>query len=306
MNVLVTGATGFVGSHLCKELIQRGYYVFGLSRSGKIQNIQSLLNKKRFHLERGDIRDIDMLSSIVKDDNIKVIFHLATQLPHINDLNDPSLLVDINVRGTLNSLNVAYKNGVDKFIYASSMSVYSEPPKYLPVDEKHPVQPPTIYGASKLSGELYCHVYSKSMGITILRYAGCYGKGQPKHNAVPRFINQALNNKSITIYGNGTQSSDFVYVKDVVQGTLLALEKNMPGIYNIGSGEETNIRDLAKQIISLTNSKSKLIQVDVETDRPFRFALDIQKSRKVLGYFPLSVNEGLSKYISEFENNKSQ
>ena len=300
MNILVTGATGFIGSHLCKELIQRGYTVFGLSHSGGIQNIKSLLNQKEFHLQRGDIRDVNILSDIIKVNNIKVIFHLAAQLPHGEDINNPFLCFDINARGTLNLLNAALNN-VDKFIYASSMSVYSEPPEYLPVDEKHSVRPSTIYGVSKLEGELYCNVYSKAMNIVVLRYGGAYGKGQPKHNAIPTFINQALNNMPITIYGDGTQTSEFVYVKDVVQGTLLALEKNKTGVYNIGSGEDMRIRDLAKRIIEHTNSKSEIVLVDKDTDRPFRFVLDITKSRKVLGYSPQSVNEGLSMYISEFD-----
>jgi UDP-glucose 4-epimerase len=301
MNILVTGATGFMGSHLCRELIQRGYTVFGLSHSGRIQNINSLLNQKEFHLQRGDIRDVNTLSEIIKVNNIKVIFHLAAQLPQGEDLNNPFLCFDINARGTLNLLNAAYLNGVDKFIYASTMSVYSEPPKYLPVDETHPVQPSTIYGVSKLEGELYCNVYSKAMNIVVLRYGGAYGNGQPKRNAIATFINQALNNMPITIYGDGTQTSEFVYVKDVVQGTLLALEKNKTGIYNIGSGEEMRVRDLAKRIINFTDSKSEIVLVDKDTDRPFRFVLDITKARKDLGYSPQSVDESLSMCISEFD-----
>ena len=298
MNILVTGATGFIGSHLCKELIKRGYTVFGLSHSGGIQNIKSLLNQKEFYLQRGDILDVNILSDIIKVNNIKVIFHLAAQLPHGEDINNPFLCFDINARGTLNLLNAALNN-VDKIIYASSMSVYSEPSKYLPVDEKHPVQPSTIYGVSKLEGELYCNVYSKAMNMVVLRYGGAYGKEQPKHNAIPTFINQALNNMPITIYGDGMQTSDFVYVNDVVQGTILTLEKNKTGIYNIGSGEEMSVRDLAERIINFTDSKSEIVMADKDTDRPFRFVFDITKSRKDLGYFPIPINEGLKRYIAE-------
>ncbi len=282
MNTFVTGATGFIGSHLCKELIQRGYTVFGLSQSGRIHNIKSLLNQKEFHLQSGNIRDVRILSDIIRVNNIKVVFHLAAQLPQGENLDNPFLCFDINARGTLNLLNVAYLNGVNKFIYASTMSVYSEPPKYLPIDEKHPVQPSTIYGVSKLEGELYCSIYSKAMNIVVLRYGGAYGNGQPKHKVVPAFISQALYNRPITIYGDGTQTSDFVYVNDIVQGTLLALEKGKTGVFNIGSGEDMRIRDLAEQIIELTNSKSEIILTDKGTDRPFRFILDIAKARKNL------------------------
>ena len=301
MNTLVTGTTGFIGSHLCKELIQRGYTVFGLSRSGRIHNIKPLLNRKEFHLQIGNIQDVRFLSDIIRVNNIKVVFHLAAQLPQNKGLDNPFQYFDINARGTLNLLSAAYLNGVDKFIYASTISVYSEPPMYLPIDEKHPVQPSTIYGVSKLEGELYCNIYSKTMNIAVLRYGGAYGNGQPKHKVVPAFISQALNNRPITIYGDGTQTSDFVYVGDIVQGTLLALEKSKTGVYNIGSGEDMCIRNLAERIIELTNSKSEIIFTNKSTDRPFRFVLDITKARKELGYSPRSINEGLSMDISEFD-----
>lgn len=300
-NIFVTGATGFIGSHLCKELIQKRYNVFGLSPSDDFQNIKPLLKQKKFHLLKGDIRDLNFLKRIIKKHQIKTIFHLAAALPYDNDLKDPFLLLEVNVRGTLNLLNAAYLNGVEKFIYTSSSSVYSEPSEYLPVDENHPTRPSTIYGISKLAGELYCNAYSKTMNITVLRYCGAFGKGQDKHYATYRFVKQALKNESITIYGDGKQSSDFTYIGDIIQGTILAMEKNKPGIYNISSGEETSIRDLAKKIIGLTNSKSKIILTNKNTNRPFRFFLDTKKARKILGYSPFSFDEGLSKYISKIK-----
>jgi len=275
MNTLVTGATGFIGSHLCKELIRRGHTVFGLSRSGRTHKIKSLLNQKEFYLKKGDIRDERMLSEIIKDNNIKVIFHLAAQLPQDDDLKNPFLCFDINVRGTLNLLNAAYLNDIDYFMYGSTMSVYSDPPDYLPVDEKHPVRPSTVYGVSKLASELYCNLYSKFINMIIIRLSGVYGWGQSKHNAIPRFINQALNNRPITIYGDGTQTSDYVYVKDAIQAILLAWEKNKTGTYNIGGGEEISVKDLAKRIVNSLNSKSEIVLTGRDTNRPFRFFFDI-------------------------------
>jgi len=304
MNILITGVSGFIGSHLSEELLQRGYSVFGLSQSDKTDNIKTLLNHKEFHFQKGDIRDINLLRNIIKDKNIKGIFHLAAILSYNNSLNDPFLFFNVNTGGTLNLLNAAYQNGVERFIYASTMSVYSEPPEYLPIDEKHPTQPATVYGVSKLEGELYCNLYSKSMDISVLRYCGVYGEGQHEHNAIYRFINQALNNEPITIYGNGTQTSDFTYIKNIVQGTILAFEKNKPGVYNIASGEEVSIRDLAKRIINLTNSKSEIILTNTAINRPFRFVLDIKKAREILGYSPLSLNEGLSRYTYQIMRNK--
>ncbi len=300
MNILVTGGTGFIGSHLCKELVQRGYQVFVLSHSGRTDNIKSLLSQKEFHLQVGDIRDLTMVSNAIKNYNIKVVFHLAAQLPNDGSLSNPFLYFDTNAKGTLNMLEAAYLNGVEKFIYASTMSVYSEPPKYLPVDENHPVEPSTIYGVAKLTGELCCKIYSKTMGIVVLRYSGAYGRGERKTNAMFRFVIQALASEPLTIYGDGTQTTDFVYIDDVIQGTLLAWEKNKPGVYNIGSGEEISIRELAERVVDLTNSKSEVVLAGRETERPFRFFLDIKKPRKVLGYSPRSLDEGLRTYLKEF------
>jgi len=300
MNILVTGATGFIGSHLCKELVRREHQILALSCSGRTDNIKSLLPQKEFHLLIGDIQDSDTIRDIVKKNHIKVIFHLAAQLPNGNNLDNPYLCFDSNARGALNILNAAYQSGVDKFIYASTMSVYAEPPEYLPVDESHRAQPTTIYGATKLAGELYCNIYSKAMNIIVLRYAGAFGRGERKSNAIPTFINQALNNKPITIHGDGTQTSDFVCIDDIVQGTLLAWESDKPGVYNIGSGQETSVRELAHRIIDITNSKSELVLTDRETERPFRFFLDIAKAQKALRYSPRSLNQGLHAYIRNF------
>ena len=302
MNILVTGATGFIGSHLCRELVRRGYDVFALSHSGRTHHIKSLLPKKEFHLQTGDIRDADMMRSIMKDNNIKAVFHLAARLPDGDSLSDPFPSFEVNARGTLNTLHAAYRNKVDRFIYASTMSVYSEPPQSLPVDENHPTQPPTAYGATKLAGELFCHLYSKTMSIMILRYAGPYGQYESERTAVHNFTSQALSNKPITIYGDGKQTSDYVSAEDAVRGTILAWEKNQPGVYNIGSGEETSVMALAKKIVNLTNSKSEITLTDVATERPFRFVLDIAKARKILGYSPRPLDEGLRDYIKEFNS----
>jgi nucleoside-diphosphate-sugar epimerase len=299
INILVTGATGFIGSHLCKDLVGEGYNVFGLFLEGKKQNVSFLLKEKNFHLLKGDVRDFKEINKIIKGKKIKIIFHLAATLPKENDIEEPFRLFEVNAKGTLNLLNIAYRNKIRKFIYASTSSVYSTPPEYLPVDEKHPTFPSTIYGASKLEGELYCNIYSKKMDIMVLRYCGAYGIGQDEHYATYRFVKQALNNESITIYGDGSQSTNFTYIGDIIKGTILAMKKNKPGTYNISSGQKTSIKDLARMIIKLSGSKSKIIFSNKKTDRPFHFTLDIKKSKKELNYFPLSLEDGLRKYIDE-------
>lgn len=305
MNVLVTGATGFIGSHLCRELLQRGYRVFGLSRSGRTQNLGAVLNHKEFHLLRGDLRDADVVRNMIGDCDVRACFHLAAQLPQLGDSEDPFSSLDINAVGTLNLLQAAHLGSVDRFIYASSIDVYSEPPQYLPVDEKHPLQPSTVYGLGKLAAELWCGSYSSAMNIVVLRCSIVYGQGQEKARAISRFIEQALQHRPITLYGDGTQSNDFVHVKDVVEASLLALEKEKTGTYNIGSGEEVSVMDLAKRIVHLTGSEAEPILAGRESNRPFRFALDITRARETLGFSPRSLNEGLLEHIGEMTGGMS-
>ncbi len=301
MNILVTGATGFIGSHLCREMVRRGNSIFALSHSGKTDKVQQLLQEKRFHLLTGDILDADMITDIIRDNGITDVFHLAARLPDGDSIDDFQAFFDTNTRGTFNLLQAASRSKVDSFVYASTIDVYSEPPGYLPVDEKHPAKPSTIYGVTKLTGELYTSLYADKMSMMILRYAVVYGKFGPEKNAIPVFTKQALHNDHITIHGDGNQSNDFIHVDDVVTGTILAWEKDMPGIYNIGSGQETKVIDLAEKIKSITGSKSEMTFTGDNTEKPFRFVLDIGKSRKILGWSPRSLDEGLSQYIKEYK-----
>jgi len=299
MSILVTGATGFIGSHLCRELVRHGLNVYGQSYSGNTANITALLQEKNFHLVIADIRDSKASYRLMEDNNIEVIFHLAAQLPQITDFDNPFLSFDINARGTLNLIHAAFLNNIDRFIYSSSIDVYSEPPLYLPVDEKHSTRPHTHYGIGKLEGELYTQLYERRISITVLRYSIVYGRGGKQGGAVNQFIHHALKNEPLRINGDGEQSNDFVYVKDVVKANLLSLEKNEPGIFNIGSGEETSIKALAQSVLQLTGASSEIVFTREETNRPYRFALDISRAKQTLGYQPHSLRQGLAELILE-------
>lgn len=275
--VLVTGSTGFIGSHLTKALKKRGYDVVEFE---------------------GDIRKKKDIEKIPKD--IDGIFHLAAILPYRKSTIKE--IFDVNTWAINNLIMNSWI--YSKIIYTSSISVYSEPPKYLPVDEIHFTRPSTLYGISKLMGEFYCRFTTSYLDPIILRYSGVYGLGQHQHEAPYRFIKQALANKPITIYGNGNQSSDFTYIDDIVEGTILAYEKNKPGIYNLTSGEETSIKKLAETIIKITGSKSKIKYINKPSDRPFRFYCDISKAKKTFGYNPRSLKEGLKEYVKKMEATK--
>lgn len=297
MSILVTGATGFIGSNLCQELVQRGDKVIGLTRSGNTRRITTLISNRNFNLYTGDIQDTSAMCRILKDNQVKTIFHLAAHLSNGINLDNPQPYFDINTRGTLNMLNAAYTCGAAEFIYASSMSVYSEPPQFLLVNEDHPTQPDDLYGATKMAAELFCRAYAESMNVVVLRYAGVYGPGCRESDAVPVFMKQALSDQPLTVYGSGRQSSDFVYIDDIIQGNLLAWEKHVAGVYNIGSGRETSVNELAAMILKITGSRSKVILTGKETKRPYRFVMDIAKAKGELGYTPHSIEEGLRRYM---------
>ena len=299
-NILVTGATGFIGSHLCRELVGQGSLVFGLIHSDNTENIKSLLQKNNFHPVRGNIEDVEGLSRMMKESSIDTVLHLAARLPHEDDRMNPYLSFDVNIHGTLNLLQAASVNRVPQFIYSSSIDVYSDPPEYVPVDENHPTRPRTDYGIGKLTGELYASRYSGTMGVTILRYSIVYGKGGKLGGAVNRFIHQAQSNQPMTINGDGSQSNDFVSIGDVVRANCLALDLNKPGIYNIGSGEETTVKNLARTIIELTRSSSEVRFTGEESNRPFRFSLDINRAKEALGFESTPLRRGLAEYISQF------
>ena len=292
MNILVTGASGLVGYHLCKRLVTEGYQVIGLVHNRVNPFTKTLLKSSNFKTYTGDIRKASVPYVAISRNKIKTVFHTAAQLPYTPDKD----LVGVNIRGTLNLLNAAYLNDVEEFIYTSSMSVYSSPPSYVPVDEMHYTQPLNIYGMTKLAGELTCSSYD-SMKVIILRLAGVYGVSSEENRVINSFIHCALNNQPLIVDGDGMQSSDFVAVDDVVQGVLLAWQKGVVGTYNISSGQETSLMELAKCIVGLTSSKSEIIATDKVIDRPFRFFLDITKAKKEFGYNPISLVDGLRSYL---------
>ena len=305
MKVVVTGGCGFIGSNIAEELIKKHYVVVidDLS-TGRIENIQSLQDKENFEFVRGNITDLGLLKQIFED--VDCIFHQAA-IPSVQrSVENPLDTNEANIKGTLNVLIAARDCGVKKVVYASSSSVYGDTPE-LPKKENMKPNPQSPYAVSKLTGEYYCKVFSDIYGIkTIcLRYFNVYG---PKQNpaseyaaVIPRFINRVLNNQPPIIFGDGNQTRDFTFVKDVVKANILAMEKNVEGVFNIAYGQQISINELANKIMEIVGVKLNPVY-DKPRPGDIRNSLaDISLAKQKLGYMPeYSLEKGLEVTIRWF------
>jgi len=294
MTILVTGASGLIGSHLCHKLAEEGRDVVGLVHSHLISVRPNL------RVDVCDMVDHDDVSTRLALYKPDTVFHFAAHLPSTPNPD----FVKVNVIGTSNLLDVCSRKGVKNFIYASSMSVYSAPPGYLPIDEKHPTRPDDVYGKTKLIGELLCECYSQVMRIITIRFSSVFGPGDNARVAY-YFMQSAISGQPIQVDGDGSQSSDFIYVDDAVRGAILALEEGESGeVYNIGSGQETSVLELANLVAGLGSPSVEVKLSGKPATRPFRFVADISKAKTELGYSPSSLVEGLREYRDKINDKK--
>ena len=303
MRLLVTGAIGFIGSHLCEGLLAAGHEVWGISRLTKTGNVAETQNHQNFHLLRCDITDSDELQAIFHRNKFDAIFHLAARLS-TQPADDPFPYFETNVKGTLNILRTAHMEDVRNVVYSSSMNVYGVP-EYLPVDEGHPTKPVNLYGLTKLMGEMSCQLYARIYGFKaiILRYSGVFGPGKAG-GAIFNFVDKALRNEPLVIFSDGSDVWDTVYVKDVVAANILALA-NIDRLgfesFNIGIGKGINITDVANKILGLTGSAAKPTFGSAPSLPTFVY--NISKAENMLGFTPTTFDECLKEYV---EQEKSQ
>lgn len=297
---LVTGGAGFIGSNVVGELLKNSYQVVVLDdfSTGHKENLKLFSGVK---ILQGDIRDEKILEQAL--DKVDVVFDLAASVGNVKSLEDPSFDSDVNVLGTLNILAQARKRGVRKIVYSSSAAVYGEP-HYLPIDEKHPINPDSFYGVSKLAGELHCLCFSKiyDMDIIALRYFNVYGRNQRYDvygNVIPIFTTLLSKKGFFTIYGDGEQTRDFVNVDDVVQANLLAAEaQGVRGVFNVGSGQSLTVNELSRIIQDLSGISVKVNYVPSRKGEVKHSSADISAAKELLGYKPkVSIADGLKDYI---------
>ena len=245
-NILITGGLGFIGSHIADELIPNNTVTILDNKStGKIENLKEP-NHKNLTIIEEDINDAD-LNTILKD--IDYIFHLAAMASVPLSVDDPIGCTKNNVNATIKLINAAKDEGVKKIVFSSSSAVYGEN-RNMPLKETEPMMPTSPYAASKASCEVYINSFTESYGLnaTSLRYFNVFGPKQDKNSqyaaVIPNFISAILENEQPVIYGDGEQTRDFVYVKDIVKANIAAAESGYNGVVNVASGKKITINKL--------------------------------------------------------------
>jgi len=300
--VIVTGGAGFIGSHLTELLLSRGYRVIIIDdlSTGKKANIEPLLKSMRVEFIQGSITDPPLLQNLFQ--GVYYVFHQAA-IPSVpRSIQDPLSTNKANITGTLNVLLAARDNNVKKVIYASSSSVYGDTPT-LPKREDMVSNPQSPYALTKLVGEYYCYIFHQiyDLPTICLRYFNVYGPRQDSDSqyaaVIPIFIARVSQNKPPIIYGDGEQTRDFTFVKDVIQANIIGAESDACGVFNIGRGENNTINDLAKTI---TRIMGKDLQSEYQAPRPgdVKHSLaDISRARAIGYESQYSLDKGLRETI---------
>ena len=312
MKCLVTGGAGFIGSHIVRRLLERGYETVCLDNfdptydiNTKKGNIAPFLENNNFELIQGDIRDREVLKDTITD--IDYVFHEAALVSVIESMENPVKTIEINTIGTFNILDAALSGGVKKVILASSAAVYGNSP-VLPKKENFTPVPRSPYAISKLDCEYAARIFYEENGLktTSLRYFNVYGPGQdpasPYAAAIPIFIKMALKDENILIYGDGTQTRDFVFVDDIVQANELVASKGDGRTFNVANGTATSINEIAEQIIKQTGSKSSIVYTTERGGDIKHSIADITEIRKI-GFKPeYNMKKGLKETVGWFRN----
>ncbi|OVE34515.1 UDP-glucose 4-epimerase [Priestia aryabhattai] len=303
MKAVVTGGAGFIGSHLVEELIRQDFNVHIIDNliSGKYDNIHPLAT---LHIE--DICS-DKAKQIILDEKPDVVFHLAAQADVSRSIQDPQYDADVNVQGTINLLEACRDASVNKFIFASTSAVYGNLQKEL-ITEQDLTLPVSYYGLSKLTAESYVRLFHYLYGLqyTILRYGNVYGPRQtPKGEGgvVAVFLERLKKGLSFNIHGDGEQTRDFIYVKDIVQANIAAIEKGNQEIVHASTTKKTSVNDLLKNLEYIHGSNIDVVYTEGRPGDIKHSCLDSKKARQLLNWSSkVSVLEGLKEtYIFSSE-----
>jgi UDP-glucose 4-epimerase len=306
MRTLVTGGAGFIGSNLVDALVQRGDEVTVVDdvSTGKRHNLDQALANAQAQLVELDIRDDEAVNAAMERARPETVFHLAAQIDVRKSVQDPANDSRINVEGTVNVLRAAHAHGVLRFVNTSTGGAIYGEGQIIPAPEDHPVAPEAPYGLSKFCAEQYCQLFTRLHGLpTIsLRYGNVYGPRQDplgEAGVVAIFCGKLLEGDKPTVFGDGLQTRDYVYVSDVVDANLKAAETQTTGAVNIGRGVETNVLEIVEALAAHADG---VFEPEHAPERPGevrRIALDTTRAKQELGWEATTgLEEGLERTLA--------
>jgi UDP-glucose 4-epimerase len=308
MRFVVTGGAGFIGSHIVEALVGRGDEVVIIDNlfSGKIENIRHLLGNPKLTFLEGSITDQSHLQKACT--GADGIFHQAAITSVPRSIKDPLMSNETNVTGTLNVLVAAQKCGVHKIVYASSSSVYGDTPT-LPKRENMVPNPKSPYAVTKLAGEQYLHAFHElyDMNTVSLRYFNVFGPRQDPNSeysaVIPKFITRILCHESPLIHGDGTQTRDFTFVKDVTQANIRAMDSSAQGIFNVAYGSRISLAGLAHTVMDIIGEDLPLEYGPPRAGDIHDSVAEISAAQKAFGYTPkFTVKSGLQETVRWYQN----
>ena len=315
MRVLVTGGAGFIGSHLVEQLLAAGHDVailddFNDFYDPQIKRANIAAVAKNVAVHDVDLRDGNKVATLFGKEKFDVVAHLAARAGVRPSIQQPKLYYDTNVAGTLHLLEGARTSGVERFIFASSSSVYGAAKKVPFSEEEHLTQTLSPYAATKIGGEFLCSTYSHlyKLRTVALRYFTVYGARQRPDLAIHQFTRKIYDGESIDQFGDGTTRRDYTYIDDITQGTVAALSYDGPmfDVFNLGENDTIQLKDLIAAIENALGKKAKVNRLPEQPgDMPLTCA-DISKARKLLGYNPKTkFDDGLPRFVDWFLKSRS-
>jgi len=312
--ILVAGGAGFIGSHIVDKLLKVGMEVTVLDNfsTGRMGNLAQHKHNKNLHIVKGDIRNAKQAKAAIKD--IDAVFNDAAVVSVRLSVDNPILVNEVNVNGALNLLKASADSDVERFVQASSASVYGDA-ETLPISEDTLLKPISPYAVSELAAESYAMAFHKAYELqtVCLRYFNVYGPRQsysPYTGAITLFIDQLLNNKPLTIFGDGEQTRDFVYVEDVASANMLALtvKEAVGEVFNIATGTATSVNTLIKTLAKFVGrGKTKPLHAKPKVGEIKHSVASIEKARRILDYKPIfTIDSGLEQLVKWYTSKPTQ
>lgn len=326
--IVVTGGAGFIGSHLCEALLQKGHKVINIDcfndyydpaiKRNNVKEALKLVEKLKlvddsYKVEEGDFRNLEFLNRVFDENQVDIIVHLAACAGVRPSIQNPVLYTDVNINGTVNLLEMSRKHNVKSFVFASSSSVYGNNTK-VPFSEEDVVDYPiSPYAATKKAGELLCHTYHSLYNINMacLRFFTVYGPRQRPDLAIHKFTKLISEGQPIPYYGDGSSERDYTYIEDIIDGITKAVEWVNEGekkyeVFNIGESNTISLKRMVEAIENSVGKKAGINKLPMQPGDVNRTFADVSKAKQVLGYNPKwHFEDGIHKFVEWYQSSNN-